>query len=322
MRNQRVAYRVAKVTTKPFRFAIQTGPFTDVAELRAFAKLVEDLGYDELYSYDHIGLRGNAAVDPFIPLIVAAEATATLRVGPLVLNNEFHQPGLLARTAISADQMTEGRLMLGMGTGYAQEEHDAIGMELRPPGPRVTRLGETLHVLRELWEHGACQYQGQHHDISIDDFGLTPVQPRLPLLLGGHGRRVVTLAGQQADIFQFTGLTHGPDGTPSGGGFPLEHIVERAAWLEEAAGERIDQIERSSLVQVTALGDDAPTSEELAERFKQPAEVAANTPFALVGSVEQVVDKIGRLRERLGISHYVVRDPEGFAPIVDALAGQ
>ena len=308
--------------TRPFRFAIQTGPFTQVDELREFARKIEELGYDELYSYDHIGLRGNTACDPFIPLIVAAEATARLRVGPLVLNNEFHQPGLLARTAISADQMTAGRLVLGMGTGYAQEEHDAIGLELRPPGPRVTRFGETLQVLRELWEHGSCEFVGEHHQVSIDDFGLKPVQPRLPLLIGGHGRRVVTLAAKHADIFQFTGLTHASDGTPSGGGFPLDHIVERAAWLEAAAGERIDQIERSSLVQVTGLGPDAPTLDELAARFKQPVEVAANTPFALVGSVEQAIDKIERLREQLGISHYVVRDPEGFAPVVEALAGR
>lgn len=309
------------MTTKPFRFAVQTGPFTDVAELRLFAKHVEDLGYEELYSYDHIGLRGNDAVDPFIPLIVAAEATTRLRVGPLVLNNEFHEPGLLARTSISADQMTGGRLVLGMGTGYAQEEHDAIGVELRPPGPRVTRLGESVQVLREIWENGACQFHGEHHEISIDDFGLKPVQPRLPLLLGGHGRRVVTLAGKHADIFQFTGLTHGPDGTPSGGGFPIEQIVERAGWLEGAAGDRNGEIERSSLVQVTAVGDDAPSAEELGERFKQSAEVAQNTPFALVGSLEQVIDKIERLRDRVGISHYVVRDADGFAPIVEALAG-
>lgn len=307
---------------RPFRFALQRAPFTQVDALRDFAKQIEDLGYEELYSYDHIGLRDNTAVDPFIPLIVAAEATTRLRVGPLVLNNEFHQPALLARTAISADQMTGGRLVLGMGTGYAQEEHDAIGLPLRKPGPRVTRFGESLQVLRDLWQDGTCHFEGEHHTISIDEFGLKPVQQRLPLLIGGHGRRVVTLAGQHADIFQFTGLTHGEDGTPSGGGFPLEHIIERASWLEAAAGERNDQIERSSLVQVTAVGNDVPSDDELAKRFKQPVEVARNTPFALVGSIEQVIDKIERLRETLGISHYLVRDAEGFAPIVAALAGK
>ena len=79
---------------RPFRFAIQTGPLHDAELLRARAQEIEALGYDEFYSFDHIGRRGNAAVDPFVPLLIAAEATTTLRVGPLVLNNELHHPAL------------------------------------------------------------------------------------------------------------------------------------------------------------------------------------------------------------------------------------
>ncbi len=282
---------------------------------------MEALGYDELFSYDHVGVRGNSAVDPFIPLVIAAEATTKLRVGPLVLNNEFHHPALLARTAISVDQMTSGRLTLGLGTGYAKTEHDAIGLPLLPPGPRVTRFGETLQVVRELCDGGGCQFSGDHHQIDLEDFGIRPVQKHIPFLIGGHGKRVVTLAARFADIFQFTGLTHAKDGTPTGDGFPLHHIVERAAWLTEAAGDRNADIERSSLVQLTALDDDAPSVDELVEEFEMDADVLADTPFVLVGSVEEVVDKIERLREQLGISHYVVRDPDGFAPVVAALAG-
>ncbi|MDB9846551.1 hypothetical protein OAC41_07280 [Acidimicrobiales bacterium] len=75
-----------------------------------------------------------------------------------------------------------------------------------------------------------------------------------------------------------------------------------------------------SLAQLTALDADAPDDNTLIERYKMDADEIAKTPFVLVGSTEQVVDKIERLREQLGISHYVVRDPEGFAPIVEALA--
>lgn len=114
--------------SRPFRFATQTGPFHDASQLRVRAQEIEAFGYEELYSSDHIGMAaGPNSVDPFVALIIAAEATTTLRVGPLVLNNEFHQPALLARTVISVDQMTQGRLVLGMGTGYAQAEHEAIG---------------------------------------------------------------------------------------------------------------------------------------------------------------------------------------------------
>ena len=99
----------------------------------------------------------------------------------------------------------------------------------------------------------------------------------------------------------------------------LADLVERSRWLEEAAGDRHDEIERSALVQFTRVGDDAPTAADLADRFHLPADIVADAPFALFGSLEQVVDKIERQRETLGITHYVVRDPDGFAPVVDAL---
>src|SRR5262245_1838409 len=120
---------------RPFRFAVQAMELSERAGVAAVAQQAEALGYEELYSYDHLGM-----VDPFVPLVVAAEATSRLRVGPLVLNNEFHHPALLARSAATADRMTGGRLILGIGTGYAQHEHEAMGVALRPPGPRVDRL--------------------------------------------------------------------------------------------------------------------------------------------------------------------------------------
>src|SRR6478672_5737340 len=107
---------------KPFRFALQGRDFDDRDALVAMARQAEVLGYDELFSFDHIG-----AVDPFMPLLVAALATGRLRVGPLVLNHEFNQPALLARTAATFDRLSGGRLVLGMGTGYTQAEHDSIG---------------------------------------------------------------------------------------------------------------------------------------------------------------------------------------------------
>ncbi|MEO6654154.1 MAG: TIGR03621 family F420-dependent LLM class oxidoreductase [Ilumatobacteraceae bacterium] len=311
---------------RPCRFGVQGGPFDDPAALATYARHVESLGYDELFSYDHVsqpvGADGNDQIDPFAPLIVAAVATERLRVGPLVLNNEFHHPALLARTAATVDRMTGGRLVLGMGTGYAQDEHDAIGSPIRSPGPRVTRFGESLTVLRALLDTGAADFDGDHQHVHIDALGVRPVQERVPFLIGGHGRRVVTLAGRYADVFQFTGLTHDERGVPSGGGFATADLLRRAEWLEEAATDRNDDIERSALVQFTHIGDDAPRADDLATRFGLAPDVVRDTPFALFGSVEQVVDQIGRHRASLGISNYVVRDPDGFAPIVDALAGR
>lgn len=307
---------------RPFRFGVQGGPFTDPVALRAHARDVEALGYDELFTADHIGAFELDAplnrVDPFLPLLVAAEATTTLRLGPLVLNNEFHAPALLARTALSFDQLTQGRLVLGMGSGYAAAEHDAIGRPIRPPGARVSRFEESLTIIRSLLDTGAVDVDGNHEAAHFDEVGLRPNQAHVPLLIGGHGPRMVSIAARFADIFQFTGLGHdAATGTPNASGFALTEIAQRAAWLTDAAGDR--DIERSLLVQHTAIGNDAPTVDELAIRFGLDAETTANTPFSLSGTLDQVVDKLERLREQLGVSHVVIRDHEGFAPVVDAL---
>ena len=130
-----------RIMALPFRFGIRAGPFDDPTALRQFAVKLEDLGYAELFSSDHISGGGLSNMDPFLPLLVAAEATSELRFGPLVLNNEFNNPVLSARTAASFDRLTEGRLVLGMGTGYARSEHEAADIPLRKPGARVARFG-------------------------------------------------------------------------------------------------------------------------------------------------------------------------------------
>lgn len=312
---------------RPFRFSVQGGPFGNAVDLREYAQTVEALGYDELFTSDHIGAPdsggkqgGKFVVDPFAPLMVAAEATKTLRVGPLVLNTEFYNPALLARTVATADRLTGGRIVLGLGTGYSGAEHDSIGMPIRAPGPRISRFGELLVILRALLSAGGVEHDGTFESVHIDDIGVTPRQVRVPFLIGGHGRRLVSLAGEHADIFQFTGLTHDTDGTPSAGGFALADIVERNTWLTEAAGDRDSEIERSVLVQFTGIGDKAARTSDIAKEFGLTEAIVEETPFILSGSVDQVVDKIERLHERVGISHYVVRDPEGFAPVVDALS--
>lgn len=300
---------------RTFDFGVQVMKLDAPDHITSVAREIESLGYGAMYSYDHFG-----TVDPFVPLVVAALATEHLRVGPLVLNNEFHQPALLARTAATVDAMIGGRLTLGLGTGYRQSEHDAIGVELRAPGERVTRFGESLRILRSLLSDGSCTFDGVHHRIAVDELGVTPAQRRIPFLIGGHGQRVVHLGAEHADIFQFTGLTHGEGGAISPGGFCLADVVERHDWLRRAAGERFDEIERSILVQHTSIGDTAADAlPELAERFQLPEAELEQCPFVLVGSVEQVVDKLERLRERLGITNVVVRDHEGFAPVVAAL---
>ena len=185
---------------------------SDAAAVRSAAAQADQLGYVQFLSFDHVG-----AVDPFVPLMVAAEAAPRLEVGPLVLNNELHHPALLARTAATVDRLTDGRLVLGLGTGYMSAEHDAIGATLREPGLRVRRLAESIAVLRALLDEGSSSFDGEFHHLAIDELGIRPAQIHVPFLIGGHGRVVVKLAARHADIFQFTGLTHGAGGAAEPG---------------------------------------------------------------------------------------------------------
>jgi probable F420-dependent oxidoreductase len=306
------------VTVRPFRFAVQMMELRDPDENRRLAARAGALGYEQLYSYDHLG-----TVDPFVPLLVAASAAPDLDIGPLVLNNELHHPVLLARTAATVDAMTAGHLVLGIGAGYMQAEHDAMGIELRDPAPRVRRLGESLQILRSLLDTGTATFDGEFHHVAVADLGVQPASAHVPFLIGGHGRRMVAMAADHADLFQFTGLVHGAGGVPTPGGFALADVRRRADWLAADAGDRLDDIERSALVQMMHVGPGADEAmAPIIERFRSTPELVAETPFMLYGSLEQVIDKVERLRADVGISHYVVRDAEQFAPVVAALAGR
>lgn len=303
--------------TKPFRFAVQATNLSDRETVVLAARQAEDLGYDELFSYDHLG-----TVDPFMPLIVAAEATTRLRVGPLVLNNELHHPVLLARAVATADRLSGGRFTLGIGTGYARAEHEAMGIEFRTAPARVDRVTESVDVLRALLDTGSAELAGRFHHVNVGDLGVRPIQARVPILVGGNGRRLIESAARWADIFQFTGMSHKADGTPRLSTFLPSALAKRVRWLERSANERNDLIERSALVQSCVVGEGAAAAAEQAtRRLGLDHETVATTPFLMFGTVEQLVEKILGLRDTLGFSHFVVREVEGFAPVVAALDG-
>ena len=186
---------------KPFRFALQALPRGTRGEWQDVARKAEALGYSTLQTADHVGV-----VDPFTPLVSAAAATSTLRVGPLVVNNALHHPVLLARQAATVDLLTDGRLELGLGVGWAQAEHDATGIPLPSPVERVSRFEEALGILIPLLEGRPARSSGTY-EVAVDDLGVRCVQqPRPPILIGGFRKRMLAIAAKYADIVQLTGL--------------------------------------------------------------------------------------------------------------------
>lgn len=309
---------------KPFRFGVNVWSAGSRAEWRDKARRAEDLGYAVLTVPDHLA----AIFTPMPALISAAEATRTLRVGTNVLNNDFRHPVLVAREAATVDLLTDGRLQLGLGAGHMKSEYDAAGLRFDPGGTRVDRLAEAVAIVKGLLGGQEVTFAGRHYRVNAHRIHPLPVQrPHPPILIGGNGRRLLTLAAREADIVGLSGITFRQGGAELDlSGWRTEGVDERVRLTREAAGDRHERLELNALVQRVIVTDDRrQAAEELARRWPQlsPTEIL-EAPYVLVGTVDQQVEDLRARRERWGISYYVVFEPymEAFAPVVGRLAGR
>jgi probable F420-dependent oxidoreductase len=308
----------------PFRFGVNVWRASSRAEWTEKARKLEDLGYSMLTVPDHL-------TDLFAPmpaLISAAAATTRLRVGTNVLNNDFRHPVLVAREAATVDLLTEGRLQLGLGAGHMQSEYDQAGWRFEAGGTRVERLAEAVTIIKSLLKGELVTFAGQHYRVTDHTIYPRPVQrPHPPILIGGNGRRLLSLAAKEADIVGLSGITFRSGGmAPDLSGWRVSGIDERVRLVREAAGKRYMRLELNALVQRVVVTDDRhQAAEELASRWPQlsPEEILRSV-YVLVGTVDQLVEDLQARRERWGISSYTIFEPyiDAFAPIVARLAGK
>jgi probable F420-dependent oxidoreductase len=307
---------------RPFRFAVQVSNAESGPAWRELARKAEDLGYSTLFMPDHLGEQWS----PLVALTVAAEATTTLRVGTLVLDNDFRNPVILAKETATLDLLSEGRLELGLGAGWMRDDYDQSGIAYDAPAIRVQRLGEAISILKEMWSKGHCDHKGEHYKVSGATAFPSPHRHPGPLLLvGGGSRTVLGLAGREADIVGVNPrLTEGFYGPKAIASAAPEYYDERVAWVREAAGDRFDSIEIQSLtffVQVVPNG--AELIEKMAPTIGMTPAQAADSPAGLVGSVDELVATLERRRLRWSMNYWVVHqgEMEAFAPVVARLAG-
>jgi probable F420-dependent oxidoreductase len=309
---------------KPFRFGVNVWRAGSRTEWADKARKLEDLGYSALTVPDHL-------TDLFAPmpaLVSAAEATKSLRVGTNVLNNDFRHPVLVAREAATVDLLTDGRLQLGLGAGHMQSEYDQAGWRFDSGGTRVERLAEAVAIVKGLLKGEQVTFAGRHYRVTDHTIHPFPVQrPHPPILIGGNGRRLLTLAAKEADIVGLSGITFRRGGAaPDLAGWRVSGVDERLHIVREAAGDRYERLELNALVQRVIVTDDRRgAAEELARRWTQlsPEEIL-QSPYVLIGTVDQLAEDLQTRRERWGISYYVIFEPymDAFAPIVAHLAGR
>ena len=166
----------------------------DYGTLRYRARAAEDCGYDGLWLVDHFWARDRPDadfLDGWTTIAGLAEATERLRLGILVTCNAFRNPGVLAKIAATADHVSNGRIELGMGAGWMDEEFNAFGFDFAPIGERLDALGESLEILTRLFSEKRTRFEGSHYRVHDAPFFPKPVQSPLPITIGGAGRQVM-----------------------------------------------------------------------------------------------------------------------------------
>ncbi|HEU4544254.1 MAG TPA: TIGR03621 family F420-dependent LLM class oxidoreductase [Jiangellaceae bacterium] len=312
-----------------FRFGVIGESIGTATDLIDSARRAENLGYSTMLLRDHfVGKPFGHQFAPLIALTAVAAATSTLRVGTLVLANDYRHPVLLAKEAATLDVLSTGRFELGMGAGWLSAEYEAAGLPFDAPGVRVSRLEESIRLIKELFAGGSVTSTGDNYQVTeLDNFPEPVQRPHPPLLIGAGSRRMLRLAGKEADVVGILPKAL-PDGTIS-----ADHsertptaTAQKIAWIREGAGDRFDQIELSMIVSPLISPDHHNAAVQFATARgwgTAAADLVLEMPSAFVGPVERIVDVMQARREEYGFSYYVVSDRamEEFAPVVDKLTG-
>lgn len=286
----------------PFRFGVQCSSPPDItaARWRDLARKVEDLGYHRLTVSDHL----DDQLAPIAALTAAADATTTLRVGALVLANDYRHPAVMAKEAATLDILSDGRFELGMGAGWMTSDYEAAGIPMDPPSVRIARLEEAIHVVTGLLSDGPCTFEGEHYRITGLSGSPKPVQRPLPLLIGGGGRKVLELAARHAHIIGLNPkLPNGVIDASAGPDATAAATDRKLGWIRAAAGDRFDEIELQTRIHLALISDDRQgMAEALAPALGLSPEEALASPHALCGTVDEIVDDLLHRRERFGIA--------------------
>ena len=311
---------------RPFRFLADARDIATIRQLTETARRAEAIGIDTLVVPDHLIEQ----LAPMATMAAIAAVSDRLRIAAFVLNNDLRHPAVLAQELASLDVLSEGRLDVAIGAGWNRAEYEAIGVSFDPTPVRQARLAEAVAVLKGCFADGPFSFAGEHYTITTYDAQPKPTQrPHPPFLIGGGGRRTLTLAGQEAQI---VGLA--PRILPNGAGDPSSVTVEgnreKIEWVREAAGDRFDEIELNIYPSMTAVSiTDEPLHEasDVAHRLEERSGVRVSpeelldAPHIFVNTVDGFVEKFQRMRDELGITSIMVGALGELDPVVERLAG-
>jgi probable F420-dependent oxidoreductase len=308
---------------RKFRFGVQCSSASTAAEWRDRARKMEDLGYSTLFAPDHfIG----TPLAPMVAVAMAAEATTTLRVGHLVLGNDYKHPAVVAKEAATIDLLSDGRMELGIGAGWMTVDYDALGIPYDRPSVRIARLEEALAVIKGCFAGEAFDFAGEHYTIKGYAAEPKPVQqPHPPIVIGGGAPKVLRLAGREADVVGINpNLRKGEITGDAVESALADATRQKVEWVREGAGDRFDDVELQIRYFVAAITDDpVGLAEVVGGAYGMKPEDTLASGVALCGSVDQCVETLQQRREEWNVSYIVFGEDtfEQFAPVVAALSG-
>lgn len=314
---------------RPFRFGVLAESVFSRKAVLDTARRAEDEGFSTVLIRDHfIAEPFGHQYAPLTTLATVAGVTKTLRIGSLVFGCAYRHPVLLAKEIATLDVLSEGRVELGLGTGFSRVEYERAGMAFDPPNARLERLEEVLQVLKGLFADGPLTFEGKHYSVAgLDGFPKPVQRPHPPILIGGAGARLLSVAAQEADIIglQTVDTKHGVlSREPTAR--VADTVMQKIELVRQTAGNRFGEIELSTVAAVIVTDH----REEAAERFARdqgwstiPTEEVLAMPSVFIGTVGQVIVDMQMRRERFGFSYYVILDRvmDEVAPIVSRLAG-
>lgn len=307
------------MTRRGFRFGVQVATAASRDEWASIARRAEALGYDVVCVPDHVG----AQLSPFVALACAADATESIGVGALVLDNDFRQPLLMAHEAATLHLLSEGRLELGLGAGWLKRDYDRLGIGFDEPAVRVDRLAEALAIVERYLAGDVFSFDGTYYTVrEAEPLTLPPHLGRPRLLVGGGGPRVLALAAAHADVASVF-LTAKREGSAFED-MKAPTYRTKIDRLRRSPRDAAEPIEVNALLQAFEITNDrSAAAERWAREFETTVEDFLALPFGLVGTIDQIVEDLLRRQEEYGISYVTIRleQLEEFAPIVERLAG-
>lgn len=314
--------RVSKFPVRPFRFGVQVNAAPDAASWADLARQAEANGFDVLTMPDHF----TPQFAPVPALMAAADATTTLRIGALVFDNDYKHPVVLAKELATMDVLSGGRVEIGLGAGWMASDYRQSGIPYDSPKVRIDRFVEGLHIIKQCMGPGAFSFDGEHYTITDHDGFPKPVQSPPPVLIGGGGKRVLSIAAREADIVGINGtLTAGVIGEDAVSTMTAAAVDEKVDVVARAGAHRLDGIElniRTFFVKVT--DDRAGFIDNVSRMLGVPEGLIETSPFGLIGSTAAITEQLLAARERWGFSYVIVgaENIEETAPVVAALRGK